>query len=224
MASFSALSAKTIAARLEPFDIRLSEAQLTAIQKYVGLLLLWNQKVSLTSIEDPHEIVSRHFGESIFAGRLFDSSICRLADVGTGPGFPGIPLKIAYPSLKVVLIEPNLKKCAFLTEVIALLEMKDVQVFRGQYSALRDEGDLMPVNHSSGLKFDAVCSRALGDYKSLLQWTKRVLNPDGRVFLWVGDEDAILLSRAKGWTWDPPTRLPESARRAILAGHPTQNP
>src|ERR1700679_1462308 len=169
MASLMPLSTKTIASRLDPFDIRLSEAQLTAIQKYVSLLLLWNQKVSLTSIEDPEEIVSRHFGESIFVGRFFNSSICRLAAVGTGEGFPGLPLKTPSPPLKVALIEPNLKKCAFLTELIAQLELRDVQVFRGQYSALREENDLGPISQPSDLKFDAVCSRALGNYKNLLQ-------------------------------------------------------
>src|SRR3984957_2470127 len=223
MTSSTPLSTKMIASRLAPFDICLSEAQLTTIQKYVSILLLWNHKVSLTSIEDPEEIVSRHFGESMFVGRFLNPSICRLADVGTGAGFPGLPLKIAFPPLKVVLIEPNLKKCAFLTELITQLELEDVQVFRGQYSALREESDLGPASHSSDLKFDAICSRALGDYKSLLQWTKRVLGPDGRVFLWVGDEDAILLSRAQGWRWDPPTRLPESSRRAILVGRQDQN-
>jgi 16S rRNA (guanine527-N7)-methyltransferase len=222
MASPAPISTKSIATSLAPFNICLSEPQLIAIQSYVKLLLLWNQKVSLTSIKDPHEIVSTHFGESIFAGRFLDPSICRLADVGTGPGFPGLPLKIAFPSLKLVLVEPNLKKCAFLTEVITALGLHRVQVFRGQYSALRGESDLASVSQSAGLRFDAICSRALGDYKSLLQWAKRVLDGDGRIILWVGDEDAIMLGRIKGWTWDPPYRLPESSRRSILIGRKTQ--
>lgn len=93
MTSLAPLSTETIASRLAPFDIRLTKEQLTAIQKYVSILLLWNHKVSLTSIEDPEEIVSRHFGESIFAGRFINSSICRLADVGTGLVSPDCPLK-----------------------------------------------------------------------------------------------------------------------------------
>jgi 16S rRNA (guanine527-N7)-methyltransferase len=214
-----ALSTQTIALRLLPFNIHLAEAQLIALQKYLDLLLLWNQKISLTSIEDPLEIVSRHFGESIFGAEMLPSPSCRLADVGSGAGFPGLPLKIACPQPKVILIEPNLKKCAFLTEVIAQLDLREIQVFRDQYSAFRAEDAR---DHSQATKFDSICSRALGAYKSLLQWSRRNLTANGRIILWIGNEDALLLGRSKGWAWEPPAPLPDSTRRVILVGRPTE--
>jgi 16S rRNA (guanine527-N7)-methyltransferase len=211
------ISIENIAVGLAPFGVHLATPQLEMIQKYVGALLLWNQKVSLTSLEDPLAIVSRHFGESIFAGRALPSETCRLADVGSGAGFPGLPLKIAFPDTKVVLIEPNLKKCAFLMEVITDLRLKGVQVFRGQYSAFREEDESeVPSGDSRG--FDAICSRALGDYKALLQWSRRSIRHDGRVILLLGDEDAILLNRARNLVWDSPIRIPESRRRVIAVG------
>lgn len=212
----SALSTQAIAARLAPFDVQLAENQLAAIQTYVDLLLLWNHKVNLTSIEDPLEIVARHFGESIFHGKDLFLSACRLADAGSGAGFPGLALKIAFPQLQVVLIEPNLKKCAFLTEVIGALALSDVEIFRSQYANFQSEHD------NPGDRLDCICSRALGDYKSLLRWAKLALKPDGRVILWLGEEDALLLSRTKGWIWELPIRIPESRRRVICVARPAQ--
>ena len=81
------LSLETIAATLAPFGIGLSQAQLISIKDYVELLLLWNQSINLTAIEDPVEIVSRHFGESLFAATFLNIIGGRLADVGTGAVF-----------------------------------------------------------------------------------------------------------------------------------------
>src|SRR5262249_52581812 len=111
------LSLIEISGVLAPFtgEIELSSQQLEQIQSYVELLIAWNRSVSLTAIEDRAEIVSRHFGESIFAASVIPIRNGRLADVGTGAGFPGVPLKIAHEELMVSLFEPNQKKCAFLT-------------------------------------------------------------------------------------------------------------
>src|SRR5271169_4684806 len=105
----------TIAATLSPFRDNLSESQLIAIQRYVSLLLDWNESVNLTAIDDPIEVISRHFGESLFVASLVKIGARRLADVGTGPGFPGLPLKIVCPEMQLSLFESNRKKCAFLT-------------------------------------------------------------------------------------------------------------
>ena len=182
--------------------------QIDAIGVYLDLLLHWNRTVSLTSVTDPREIVSRHFGESMFAGSILPlSQGGRLADVGSGAGFPGLPLKIAFPSLELSLIEPNLKKSAFLKEAIGLLHLESVEVIRKPYSAVEKER-----------RWDFISSRALGDYRLLLRWAATVLNQPGHIVLWVGQEDSLLITKAEGWKWSIPHKIPESDRRYILIG------
>jgi len=203
------LSIAAIALALRPYvTSALSGAQLASIASYLALLNKWNQTIPLTAIEDDTGIVAQHFGESIFAGSVLPLGRGRLADVGSGAGFPGIPLKIAYPGLHVTLIEPNLKKCAFLREVHTTLGLSDVEVIRSRYEDF----------DAPRGQFDFVCSRALGGYKRLLQWSKGVLKDEGNMVLWLGIDDSNLLARTKGWTWNLPTKIPESRRRVVLTG------
>ena len=191
-----ALSLADVATALAPFGIALADAQLASISRYVDLLLIWNQSVNLTAILDPVEIVSRHFGESIFAGSFISMHLGRLTDVGTGAGFPGMPLKIAFQDLSVVLLEPNRKKCAFLTEAKSALGLSGV------------------------LSGDFVCCRALGNYRRFLRWAKKALGPQGRVILWLGVDDSIMVGRTRDWYWEIPVKIPESRRRVLLVGRP----
>lgn len=205
------LSRNEVARALSPFvPAAIPEQQLASIVKYVALLKQWNQMVPLTSIEDDAEIVARHFGESMFAASLLHLERGRLADVGSGAGFPGLPLKIAFSELQVTLLEPNIKKCAFLRDVQAALGLSGVEVVRSRY----EDFDAPPI------PLDYVCARALGGYRRLLQWSKGVLRPRGFVILWLGLEDSNLLTRTKGWTWRLPVSIPESRRRVVLIGQP----
>ena len=205
------LSRDEIAHVLLPYGGKtLTNSQLASLAKYLELLKKWNQTIPLTSILDDTEVVARHFGESIFAGSLLPLSRGRLADVGSGAGFPGLALKIAFPELQVTLLEPNIKKCAFLREVQSALGLPGVEVVRNRYEDF----------HAAPASFDFVCSRALGGYKRLLLWAKVVLNPGGHVILWLGTEDSNLLARVKGWTWALPIRIPESRQRVLLMGTP----
>jgi 16S rRNA (guanine527-N7)-methyltransferase len=103
-----------IVALLAPFGIEPSEAQITQIQTYIRLLLHWNLSLNLTSVGDPEGIVERHFGESMFLTKMLAVENCRLADIGSGAGFPGLAIKLICPTIRLTLIESNQKMCAFI--------------------------------------------------------------------------------------------------------------
>ena len=108
----AAISNSFIGDTLRPYGLALEPGIADKIRAYISLLLKWNKKLSLTTVENPEEILKFHFGESIFAASIANFEKSRLADVGSGAGFPGLPLAIIVPSLNVTLIESNGKKCA----------------------------------------------------------------------------------------------------------------
>jgi 16S rRNA (guanine527-N7)-methyltransferase len=206
----STISNLQITRALSVFGISPSSDQIAMVREYVLLLLKWNQSISLTTIADPDEIVGRHFGESMFASRLMPVESCRLADVGTGPGFPGLPLKILSPKMELVLIESNKKKYAFLSEVVRSLGLKGVEVLPERFEQIRPET----------LKVNLISARALGEFKQLLRWSAQALPLGGHVMLWLGADDATRVATNPAWIWEPATRIPDSQRRFILIGRP----
>lgn len=180
------------------------------VAKYMNLLTLWGKKMSLTTIREPEEVVRVHFGESIFAFSLGPLPEGRLADVGTGAGFPGLALKLAIPELSVALIEPNRKKCAFLHEVVRALDIANVSVMPFPFQ-------------SAGIAENSLASvttRALAVDKAFLRWSQSVLQPSGSIFLWLGERDCGEVASSDGWRWDSPRLIPGSKGRYILRGAP----
>jgi len=203
-----ALDVASIGDLLAPFGIEPSDAQSTQIRQYVELLLVWNERLNLTSILDPQEIVTRHFGESMFLCTLLPVENCRLADVGSGAGFPGLAIKIIHPSVPTTLIEANQRKYGFLSEVVRKIGISGVDILRGRFEDLRMAQESKEI----------LTARAIGGLARLLGWAKSIITPAGHVALWVGEQDSIKISRTPGWTWDPPVRIPESQRRFLLIG------
>lgn len=197
-----------IEASLRPYGIGTTPALCASIRAYVELLLRWNRKIALTTITDPLEILRLHFGESMFAVNNVPIRHGRLADVGTGAGFPAIPISMAIPELESVLIESNQKKATFLAEVVRTLNLERIQIFRSRMESY-------PV---SSQKFDFVLSRALGMHQTLLEWSAHQLKPSGSVIYWIGDEDGAKIAKDSGWTWRALSRIPESQNRALLIG------
>jgi 16S rRNA (guanine527-N7)-methyltransferase len=126
-------SAAVIRRALGEFKLPAYDDQVLQIQQYIDILLTWNEKVNLTAIRDPLEILYRHFCESMYAADAVPLEHGRLADVGSGGGFPGLPLKILRPDLQVFLIESNIRKVTFLAEVIRELGLKGAQVLARRY-------------------------------------------------------------------------------------------
>ena len=207
------LSSSEISNALEPYGAAIGPAIADKIRAYITLLLKWNRSISLTTVTDPAEIIRFHFGESVFAASALKFAESRLADVGTGAGFPGLPLALAVPNLDVTLIESNTKKCAFLSEVIRELKLPNATVFRGR----------MEEFPPASANFDFVTARALGQFDDLLKWSRTHLAPGGKIALWLGDDDARKISRAPGWTWGVPILIPGSKRRYLLRGSPGQD-
>jgi len=204
------LTNELIISTLLPFQIQLSTGQIAKIQEYIRLLLKWNHSVNLTSVVDPAEILARHFGESMFICSFIPVEKCRLADIGSGAGFPGLALKIACPGLRLILIESNKKKCAFLSEVVRALNLENVEVMPIRFEEARVAPDFAEV----------ITARAVGGFSDVLRWAKTALARRGHVILWLGGEDSTKVSSTPGWIWRPAVRIPESQRRFVLIGRP----
>lgn len=142
------LSEPAIAAILKPY-LAVPPEILPHLSVYLDLLLKWNARTNLTAIRDPEEIVQRHFGESLFAGRHLDSCDT-LLDLGSGAGFPGIPIAILRPEIRVTLAESQNKKATFLREVVRTLDLSNAEVWAGRSEAMPSER-----------RFDTVALRAV---------------------------------------------------------------
>jgi 16S rRNA (guanine527-N7)-methyltransferase len=202
------ISARAIHRAASEFQLTLNEEQVEQIQRYTRILLAWNEKVNLTAIRDPLEILYRHFCESMFGASLLPVENCRLADVGTGGGFPGLALKIIRPGLDIFLVESNMKKATFLAEVVRELELTDVRVLVSRYEELGEE--VAPL--------DVVCSRALGDFANFLGWAASPQVGAKHALLWLSGRDLEEVGALPGWTWADTKPVPKSLQRFLVLG------
>jgi len=202
------ISEETIRRALGEFQISADAKQVLLIQEYMKILRRWNEKLNLTAIRDPLEILYRHFCESMFGASAIPVDKGRLADIGSGAGFPGVPLKIARPELELFLVESNIKKGTFLAEVARELELTSTRVLISRYEELGEE--VAPL--------DMVCSRAVGEYPTFLEWAASPQVNAGQVALWIGGRDLDEARRSKLWDWREPILVPQSLQRYILVG------
>lgn len=200
------LSNAQIRQALAPFGVDVSDHLAGQVRAYLHLLLSWNRKMNLTAITEPQAVLSRHFGESMFAAPLLERPDGLLTDVGSGAGFPGLALKLVCPALRVKLIETTIKKAVFLSEVIRVLELNEVEVIRERAEKIRS------------IEADVVTARAVGDLPGLVKWASSVVKGHGQVLLWLGQDDALLVRSYTGWDWSQPKAIPASAQRVILYG------
>ncbi len=197
-----------------PRRAALSPDQLRTISMYIDLLLRWNARVNLTAIRGKEEIVTRHFGESIFAAKqLFPqpeggaAATANVIDIGSGAGFPGLPIKIWAPSIHLTLIESNQKKATFLREVVRGLKLEHVEVFAGRAEAL----------HAA--MSDVVIFRAVEKFESILRLAAGLVGSGGRLAILIGRPQLNrVYELLDGFKWEEPAAFPLSTSRSILIG------
>jgi 16S rRNA G527 N7-methylase RsmG len=287
------MDARRIAELLEPFlaakdPIPSIQDLIPRISTYIDLLLRWNARINVTAVRDPEEIVTRHFGESLFAARhLFPNrfhvgtaalgcpaersspAMCRevaeqetvnreqsepqsgdrlqptaqavgeqgkmgklrrsernggpaspttdgqrpttghqpprLADVGSGPGFPGLPIKLWAPDISLTLIESNHKKATFLREVTRALTLTDVDIRTARAESLPRAA------------FDTVTLRAVEQFAQILPTVAALVRPQGRLALLIGSSQVLQAkSTLPSVIWDNPRSIPLSRSRVLL--------
>jgi 16S rRNA (guanine527-N7)-methyltransferase len=218
---------KLIATLLRPFlRCDLSAAQLGKVSVYIDTLLKWNARINLTSIRDEQQIVTRHFGESfLLAQCLFASEPQtseddeqhkklveglgdkQVLDIGSGAGFPGLPLKIWADQVRLTLVEANHKKSSFLREVVRAIALQGVSVISERAETLADNSDFG--------RADIVTVRAVERFSEILPVALTLLAPNGRLALLIGRAQIDLLPRDGGTVWAPPINVPESESRVI---------
>ena len=158
--------------------VPLQADQIQQFMTYLQQLQAWNQSVNLTSLTRDEEIVIKHFVDSLAA--LKAEAVREQAtvlDIGTGPGFPGIPLRIAREDLNVTLIESAQKKISFLHFIVGLLRLERVRIFDGTLERFLTE-------NTSNQVFDYITTRALR-HDVILRFGSRLLSPEGRLILYL---------------------------------------
>ena len=201
----------------------LSEIQLRQLSVYLGLLLRWNQRTNLTALRDAESIVTRHFGESLFvAAQLFPDSASPLpgaenaalphvVDVGSGAGFPGIPIHIWSSPIKSTLVESNNKKVAFLREVCRALTLMNIDVFAGRAEDFPTRADVVTL-------------RAVDRFDTILPVAADRVAPAGRLALLITSAQTKSAYALKEFAWTSPTPIPASTSRIVFIGERKEEP
>ena len=178
----------------------LSHDEVVQLYNHYSLLDRWNKKMNLTSVAPGEEAVIRHYCESLFFAAHLENSASSIADIGSGAGFPGVPIAILQPTRKVTLVESNQRKAVFLREATRSLANVSVVAQRAE--------ELSSV-------FDSLVARAVNP-KEIVALIPRLAPKIG---LMLGEDDFLELRSAKHIAWSEPIRLPWGDRRICVYGH-----
>lgn len=179
-----------LAEQAAAFGLALTPPQLAQFARYEELLLAWNEQLNLTAIRDPAGIRLRHFLDSLTCATVTgDLSGQRLIDVGSGAGFPGLPLKLLYPSLHLVLVESVGKKARFLKAVVADLALTGVAV-------LAERAELLGQQPAHREQYDWVVARSVAELRILVEYLLPLCRVGGQVLAQKGTSAAAEAAQA----------------------------
>lgn len=158
---------KTLLEGLEALGISPAREQVDSFMTYLHELKRWNRAYSLTGLKTDEEIIVKHFLDSCLYLNALESGVSRLADVGSGAGFPGIPVKILRPEMEVYLIEPSRKKAAFLRHMIRTLSLRGITPLEKPLEGVRD------------IEVDAALTRALFSVEDFVRKASHIVRKHG---------------------------------------------
>lgn len=159
--------------KVKELSIVLNDKQIQQFEQYYNILVEWNKVMNLTAITEYEEVVEKHFLDSLtIVNAIHVEKIETLIDVGTGVGFPGIPLKIAFPHLKVTLLDSLNKRIKFLNEVIDLLELNDIKAIHGRAEDYAKQAEYRE-------QYDICVSRAVANLATLSEYCLPYVKVDG---------------------------------------------
>jgi 16S rRNA (guanine527-N7)-methyltransferase len=169
----------------QQFNLSLTDAQLSAFERYSQELIAWNERVNLTRIVEPAEVVLKHFLDSLSVYQVLQelSPTLSLIDVGSGAGFPGLPLKIALPGLRLTLLESTGKKTAFLQHVIQVLNLTGVTVLTARAEEAGRRRDQRE-------RYDVAVARAVAPLPVLAEYTLPLIKVGGWAVMQKGQHPA----------------------------------
>lgn len=175
---------------LENLKISLSDQQISRFIQYYELLIEWNKVMNLTAITEFEDVIQKHFLDSLSIVKAVNLSSQSVIDVGTGAGFPGIPLKIAFPDLEIVLLDSLNKRVNFLNTVIETLQLEKIKALHG-----RAEDFAMDKRYRE--KFDLCVSRAVANMTTLSEYCLPFVRMNGKFVSYKADNIAAELTNAE---------------------------
>lgn len=193
---------------LPEYGVRIESEAVERIAHYLELLSEWNRKLRLVGSVEPEQLVRRHVAESLWLSQILPLQRQRVVDVGSGAGFPGMALQLAWPELQVTLIDANAKKVSFLKTVARTFGLG--RVLQGRLEEVTLEADL-------------VTARALEHMEEAgPDRFRHLVVPGGVAAFWIGEETArVWRSSGENWAWEESRTIPGSERRTItLARRP----
>ncbi len=172
-----------------------SDEQIHAFSIYLSELKKWNKAYNLTGLKKDEDIIIKHFLDSLLYLKAIPDGRIKVADIGTGAGFPGIPIKIIRPEISMYLIEPSEKKSAFLRHIIRLLQLRNIDVIEKRIEEVK-------VNQELTSPVDVAVTRALFDIKEFIKKASHIVGKDGLLILNKGPKVKEELTVIEGMTYE----------------------